>query len=333
MSHERNDLDRGDVRLLDPADEALLAELFPPLDERPGPARRRSTGASGAMVKAVLDAALSQRDAPTVVMDPAMMLEDSNGRVLPLRSRSRGRVAALAAAAVALFSLGAGAAVLVARVIRSAPAAPPAPRLDRTPARAPAVVVPAVEDPVPEPVEPEIEPAQPEPSAVVSPVVSPKRHTVLRKRHRPAIKVVGGAPAGPSWLEEVDLANAPLEDLLALANSLRRGHEWRSADEVYRAVIERFPRSDAAVVAEIASATLHVEQLKDAAGALEGYRRALASRPTGALAEEARWGIVEALRALSDKEGEVAALREFLEHHPVSALVPAARRRAVELGR
>ena len=332
MSHEPRDLGRGDERLLDPADEALLAELLPSLDERPGPARRRSMGASGSMVKAVLDAALSQRDPPTVVMDhPSMMMEDLNGPVLSLRSRSRsrGRVAALAAAAVALFSLGAGAAVLVARVIRATSAEPPASRVNRAPA--PAVVAPLAEEPGDESVD--LEPAQPEPSAAVSPVVLPKRHTVLRKRHRPAIKVVGGAPAASSWLDEVDLASAPLEDLLSLANSLRRGHEWRSADEVYRAVIERFPRSDAAVVAEIASATLHVEQLKDAPGALEGYRRALSSRPTGALAEEARWGIVEALRALGNKEGEVAALHEFLEHHPVSALVPAARRRAVELGR
>jgi hypothetical protein len=320
MNHDQRDLDGGDERLLDPADAAFMAQLLPPLDDRPGPARRRSTGASGAMVAAVVDAALAQRDAVTMAMESPL--------VVPLRSRSRGRSAMLAAAAVALFSLGAGAAVLVARVIRTAPAQPPAPRVNPVPARAPAVAAPVVEEPAPEVVEPE--PTQPEPAAVVPPGASAKRHVVTHKRHRAAPKVVD-APVASNWLEEVDLASAPLEDLLALANRLRRGHEWRSADEVYQAVIDRFPGSDAAVVAEIASATLHVEQLKDASGALDGYRRALAARPSGALAEEARWGIVEALRALGDKPAEVSALRDFLEHHPVSALVPAARRRTVEL--
>lgn len=317
------------VSPLAPNDLALLSELLPPLDDRPGPARRRSAATSGAMVQAVIEAALAEREAPTLAMDADSLRPPA----WSTHARSRGRTAVLIAASVALVSLGAGAAVLVAKVM-DAPAereAPPAPRRASRPAPA------RVEEPVvaPEP-ETELEVVEPEAEApaVASVAVEPPAAAVKRparaKRHR-AAKVATAPAAGPSWLEEVDLASAPLEDLLALANRLRRGKQWGAADEVYRTVSGRFPGSDAAVVAEIASATLRVEKLRDAKGALAGYRRALGARPTGALAEEARWGVVEALRALGDGTQEIAALHEFLDHHPLSALAPAARRRAAEL--
>jgi len=323
MSQSRNDTGMDP---LDAADRALLSELLPPLDDRPGPARRRAGTTSEATVKSLVELALSQRELPTVVMDLPEIAPRVTGRG-PLRTR--GRTAMLIAASLALFSLGAAGAVLVARVTQRRVEAPPAPA-HRSPRPSAAVA----EAPVAPPeevleAEPVVEIA-PE-VAVVPPPATSRRRTVRVPRHRTAPKAA--SPAAASSLEEVDLERAPLEDLLALANHLRRGHDWGSADEVYRAVVARFPGSDAAVVAEIASSTLHVEQLRDPSGALEGYRRALAARPTGALAEEARWGIVEALRALKDTSSEAAALREFLERHPVSALAPAARRRVAELGR
>jgi hypothetical protein len=96
-------------------------------------------------------------------------------------------------------------------------------------------------------------------------------------------------------------------------------------------VLKQYPRSDAAVVAEVASATLHLEHLGDAPGALAGYRRALAARPAGALGEEARWGIAEAFRAVGDAKGEAFALRVFLDTHPRSAMATAAKKRLAEL--
>ena len=85
------------------------------------------------------------------------------------------------------------------------------------------------------------------------------------------------------------------------------------------------------MVAQLASATLHLEHLGDARGALATYRRALAARPGGELGEEARWGVAEATRALGDRAGEAAALAAFLDAHPGSALAPAAQRRLAAL--
>lgn len=224
----------------------------------------------------------------------------------------------LAAASFALLSVGALAAV-VARVVFDV-------------GREPIPVLPSALTPearVPREEETSAEVLEVEPVVVgVEVVKTDKAPTKVRKTLRRRTK----APvAKAAALEGVDLASAPPEDLFALANRLRRRREWLAAEEVYSAVVARVPGTDAAVVAEIASATLHAEQLHDARGALEGYRRALRARPTGALAEDARWGLAEAFRALGDDRGELRALRDFLERHPDSALAPAAHRRLSEL--
>jgi len=131
----------------------------------------------------------------------------------------------------------------------------------------------------------------------------------------------------------MNVEEARLEDLLALANQRRGARDWSGADQLYLAVSRRFPHTDAAVIATVASATLHLEQLGDPRGALHGYRQALAERPSGPLSEEARWGIGATERALGDADAEAEALRDFLNHHPGSALAPDARRRQAELKR
>lgn len=263
-------------------------ELLPPLDGRPGPARILAPTRRAAMVKAIVNAALADGDAPARPEAP-----------------SRGAwYRTLAFAAAILLCLSAAVVPALIRHVRQ-PVAP------RAPARPPPVSEPRLEvkpDPAPPAVEPPPDPA-PRPS------------------HRAPIASIVGRE------EEVDVEKAPLEDLLELANQRRRARDWRGADQLYRAVSRRFPDSDAAVVAGVASASLHLEQLGDAAGALRDYRHALASQPTGPLAEEARWGIAEAERAIGDTTAEGEALRDFLHNHPSSALAPAARRRQVELAR
>jgi hypothetical protein len=295
--------------------------LLPPLGDRIGPAHRRSQGASGAMVQAVLQAAL-------IAQEQGLRPEALDEEVSPVRagagSRSHRRVLMVAAASFALFSAGAVAAVVVARTAFEAEPVP-APR-SAAPLASTAEAPPVEEEPEEEALE--VEAA--EPVVVLNAEKAPTRvrKTVRRRTHRRT-----PAPVSKASMEGVDLASAPPEDLFALANRLRKKRDWRAADEVYGAVAARVPGSDAAVVAEIASATLHVEQLRDAPGALEGYQRALVARPTGALAEDARWGIAEAQRALRDRHGELRALLEFLDRHPDSALAPAARRRVSELAR
>ncbi len=309
-------LDSAPVAELRPEDQALLDELLPEHDERSGPARRRSHASSDVIVFAVLDAALAaQERAETEAVEIPRAVSGVMEQPYRLGMRSGRRPLVLLAASLALFSVGALAATVLIKV-----ALAPKPAPISAPARPAA---PVVETPITaeEPV------TTMEPVTVAAPTVGkvrPPRHKHVRASPRVA--------ARQHFVAEVDLSSAQLEDLLALANTLRRNREWQSADEVYKTVIDRFPGTDAAVVAQVVSGTLHVNQFKDAPGALERYRLALVERPMGALAEEARWGVAVALRAMSDREGELKALHEFVDRHGASALAPAARRRIAELG-
>ena len=104
-------------------------------------------------------------------------------------------------------------------------------------------------------------------------------------------------------------ADAPVEDIVALANQQRKEKRWRAAEALYERVMRDHAGTDAAAIATVASASLHLDHLADPAGALRRFRRALRLRPDGPLAEEARWGLAETYRALGDVEAERAALR------------------------
>ncbi len=293
-------------------DAAPGSALLPGLDGRPGPARRLSSAASAAMASQAVETALALRAAAAQSAD----------RRPAAPGTTRGRAVAAAAVLIVAISLGAGAAALVGR-LASAPVDVVEPPVDRW--RMPIDEDRAVEPPdAPVPVEPARKVAKPK-------VVRHKRRAHKPHVVRPSAVTQEEPPEKEEPPEETSVDESEPEDLLALANQQRRAREWGSADALYRAVSGRFTGSDAAVVAEIASATLHLEQLEDAHGALRGYRRALWERPTGPLSQEARWGMAEAYRALGDRAAEAAALREFLSHHPESALAPAARRRQAEL--
>jgi hypothetical protein len=120
-------------------------------------------------------------------------------------------------------------------------------------------------------------------------------------------------------------------DLLGEANAKRAAKQWRESDALYTRVVRRAPNSLAAQTALVASASLRLEHLGDPRGAATRFRRALAIAPDGALAEEARWGIAEAARALHDDDAEARALDDFLAHHAASPLAPRARARRSEL--
>ncbi|MEO7735396.1 MAG: hypothetical protein ABIY55_30865 [Kofleriaceae bacterium] len=93
------------------------------------------------------------------------------------------------------------------------------------------------------------------------------------------------------------------------------------------------PHTDlAGQTALVASGSIHLEHLGDPSGAARRFRTALAAAPRDTLAEDARWGLVEAARALGDGTAELHALDDFLAHHAGSALAPRARVRRGELG-
>jgi hypothetical protein len=122
-----------------------------------------------------------------------------------------------------------------------------------------------------------------------------------------------------------------VDDLLGEANAKRAEKEWRDSDLLYGRVVDKAPKSLAAQTALVASGSLHLEHLRDPRGAAKRFRRALELAPSGGVAEDARWGLAEALRALHDDKGEAAALDDFLAHHASSPLASRARARRAEL--
>src|SRR5262249_5045006 len=117
-------------------------------------------------------------------------------------------------------------------------------------------------------------------------------------------------------------------DLLQRANELRAQRNWRKAEHAYVLVVTEHPSSTESYAALVAAAALRLEHLHDAGGALLFYRAALRRRPTGALAEEASYGIAECQRALGNPKAETEALRHFLKAYPNSLLRSKAQSRA-----
>lgn len=290
----------GPARGRSPPGEGLL----PRLDGRAGPARRLPSSAAAELIRSAIDEALeSPEELDAELIEP---LEPP---------RRTGRVLAFAAAALIGISVGGGAAALVSRILDGRlPRSEPKPaRAVRPPARSTTRL-----------------PAPPPPPAPVEVAIPP---ALFNPAPEPARPVPPPRPVAQARPRVVVPENAPPEDLLALANEQRRLRNWPDADLLYRTVISRFPSTDAAVVSEISSATLHLQQLADPTGALASYRLALKARSSGPLAEEARWGVAEAQRSLGDAQAEAEALGQFLELHPRSALAETARRRLAELKR
>ncbi len=144
------------------------------------------------------------------------------------------------------------------------------------------------------------------------------------------------ATASSSPLPASPRANADeeeAEDLLRTANRLRADKQWSEATRTYEKVLERYGRSGQAYPAMVSAASLRLNRLSDPAGALRLYERALAARPTGALAEEALFGQARAYRDLGRTDDERSALRRFISNHPSSWHADDARQRLRELER
>jgi tetratricopeptide (TPR) repeat protein len=138
-------------------------------------------------------------------------------------------------------------------------------------------------------------------------------------------------PSAPAPLPQRNEAESA-EDLLRTANLLRAKREWQDAARTYERVIDKYESSGQAYPAMLAAAALRLERLADPAGALRFYQRAIDARPSGALAEEARFGEARSYRALGQTDAERAALLRFLSNHPSSWRAAEARDRYRELG-
>lgn len=119
-------------------------------------------------------------------------------------------------------------------------------------------------------------------------------------------------------------------DLLARANRHRRQRQWGEADRWYAEVRRAHPRSTAALVALLASASLHLEHLGDVKGALALYQEAAQQAKTSggdALAHEALAGMAEAYGRLGEKSHEARLWRSLLQADPQGSWAERARRR------
>jgi hypothetical protein len=299
-----------------------------PLDGQPGPARRLPDSRAQAMVQAALQAmdvalaATAETTLETASQPPAQpgsrVAVDRVPEISPAAPRLRGRrLVWLLAAAIVVTSAATLAGVYRWREGQEPPRdtpveighesvlPPPAPEPPAPPAPAnDPTAAPAPEQPL----------SPPEPEVAEYPRPRPARPERRTSAQTPA-RVAPAAPAEP----------ATPDDLMKQANEQRRARQWRAAEALYQRVMDEHPGASAAHVAAIAAAAIRLDHLGDARGALRLYRTALAGGR--ALAEEARWGIAEAHRALGDAAGERRALEDFVARHPGSPLIPQARAR------
>jgi tetratricopeptide (TPR) repeat protein len=280
--------------------DALLEDLFEPLDGEAGPARRISRQRSAALVMAALEA--GNRESPARPRVP--------GKRPPVWLVV-GAVLLTGAAAATVWALARSERAPESQMAQSQPEA----SLPESAAVAPAQAARA-------------EPQAPASAAVSTPRV-PVMATPLEGLPRDSTP-----PAARKQRSEtparIPAAAAP-EDLLREANGLRAGGRWKDAEALYLRVIREQPSSLAAYVARVASGSLRLEHLGNARGALRQFQEALRLQPQGVLAQEVRHGIAEAWRALGDKAAEARALEDFLTHHSDSPLGTSARARLREL--
>ncbi len=186
----------------------------------------------------------------------------------------------------------------------------------------PEVTSPAdTEDTAPEVTAPEVTaPEDTSPEVTAPEVTSPEETApeVTPPRRRSRALQPSPAPTSP-------------EDGLAVANGLRAERRWDAAERAYLAVVGRFPSSEQAYAARLAAADLQLSHTRRPARALASYQAALAARPAGPLAAQARFGIARSLRRLGRTVEERRALEAYLAAHPDDLRASSARARIAEL--
>lgn len=281
----------------DEHDDLLLERLK--LDPRSGPAPRISSARAQALVQAAMNdayaAGMLAPDAPAAV--PANKPGIMRSPWL--------RAFAMAAAGLLMLVGGAAAAKLVMQAIwpQAAPVQAPEPPKQVVTPKVSHAVAPVAPSDAPE-VEEAIEGAQD--------VRPPAPVKTVRREDRELDKVS--------------------EDLLQAANRARAAGQFREAADTYAEVYERTPSSLSAYVAEVAAGSLELEHLDRPDRAARLFRRALRSRPGGALDLEARQGLATALHDLGRERDEIAALKALVAAHPNRPAAQRARARLSELG-
>lgn len=326
------------------------------LDGQPGPAKRLPARHAQAMIQAALlamdapaadttaPAAVTLRRRPTIHTRPAPVPYAS-----PEPSQLRGRRLVWLLAAAIVVTAGAASAGIY-RWLGQAPAHEAPALREAHEIGQPSTLPEPAPEPAPEPTtapgpapdmaeRPVLSEESPGPSSGESPKDGdddgdqPKAEPPRRTRQRPSRPADARTQrhAEPATPAAPPTSTTP-EDLMKQANEQRRTRKWQAAEALYQRVVREHPGTSAAYVAAIAAASIRLDHLGDARGALRLYQGALASGVNRALAEEARWGLAEAHRALGDDAREARALQDFVARHPGSPLIPQARARLGALG-
>ncbi len=122
------------------------------------------------------------------------------------------------------------------------------------------------------------------------------------------------------------------KDLAQRARQLRRARDWRGAAKTFAELIRRYPRSGRARTARVSLGLILLDRLGDARGGLAQFSAYLAATRVGALAQEASYGRIRALRHLGRRSAEIQALRAFLRLYPRAIHGTTVRRRLQKLG-
>jgi tetratricopeptide (TPR) repeat protein len=265
------------------------------LDQRPGPAARISSARANALVQAAMNDAYAGGLLASEALDAAGEPKRTSIWQAPWL-----RATALAAVGLLMLVGGAAAAKLVIEAIWEAPA--------RAPLEQPAAATPQ------------------QARKALPPAPLPEDGLLADEPEAPLER----AAPKTARRDEREL-DAISEDLLQAANRARAAGQFRDAADTYAEVYERHPSSLSAYVAEVAAGSLELEHLDRPDRAARLFRRALRTRPAGALDLEARQGLAIALRDLGRERDEIAALKALVAAHPERPAAQRARARLAEL--
>ncbi|MCA9582389.1 MAG: tetratricopeptide repeat protein [Myxococcales bacterium] len=107
-------------------------------------------------------------------------------------------------------------------------------------------------------------------------------------------------------------------ELFEQGRARRTARSYAEARDAFEELVRRYPTSAEAQVARISLGNLYLTQFRDPKRAERTFASYLRHESHTSLAAEARVGLAESFRLRGDRQGEVAAWKEVLSHHPGS---------------
>jgi hypothetical protein len=136
----------------------------------------------------------------------------------------------------------------------------------------------------------------------------------------------------PTAMEPTTPAAPTAKDLAQRARQQRNARNWRESARTFAELIRRYPGSGRARTARVSLGLILLDRLGNARGALAQFTAYLAATRVGALAQEASYGRIRALRRLGHRSAEIRALQAFGRLYPRAIQVTNVRRRLRQLG-